>query len=107
VLNEFREEYNRERPHQALMNERPADLYKPSPREYTGKLLPLEYPGNYLVKRVTNAGTVRFHGRLIFVSCTLKDQHIALEEVDNGIWNVYFNKVLLGKLPEKTYKIRP
>lgn len=107
VFNAFRDEYNQERPHSALDNERPADLYERSPREYSRKLPPLEYPGSYLVKRVTNAGTIRFHNRLIFVSCALTDQHIALEEVDNGIWNVYFNKVLLGKLPETTYKIHP
>ena len=46
----------------------PAELYQPSSREYTGTLPPVEYPGNFIVKRVTNAGTIRLKKRLLFIA---------------------------------------
>jgi putative transposase len=55
----FRRLYNDQRPHEALQDRPPAALYRPSPRAYSGTLPPVEYPGHFLVKRVTNAGTIR------------------------------------------------
>ena len=34
------------------------------------------------------------------------DQHIGLEETDDGVWNIFFNPVLLATLDEKDYIIR-
>ena len=71
----FRRVYNDERPHQFLRRPaRPASLYRPSRRAYTGALPPIEYPGHFIVKRVTNAGTIRFKKRLLFIANALK-QH--------------------------------
>jgi len=106
AFNVFRDEFNDERPHQALRGRRPAQLYRPSPRPYPPRLPPLEYPGHFLVKRVTNAGTFRFKHRLLFISNPLKQQHIGLEDIDNGIWSIYFHHVLLARLDERDYVIR-
>jgi len=102
----FRHLYNDERPHQALRGRTPASLYRPSPRQYTGTLPPVEYPGHFIVKRVTNAGTVRFKKRLGFIANALKQHPIGLEEVDDGIWSLYFCRVLLGRIDERDYIIR-
>jgi len=59
----FRQEYNHERPHQFLHGRPPGALYRPSARTYSGGLPALEYPGHFLAKRVTNAGTIRFKAR--------------------------------------------
>ena len=72
AFNRFRQEYNDERPHQFLRGRTPGSLYRPSPRAYTGALPTLEYPGHFLVKRVTNAGTIRFKTRLLYLSTALK-----------------------------------
>ena len=80
--------------------------YAPSPRPYPAHLPPLEYPGHFLVKRVTNAGTFRFKHRLLFIANALKQHHIGLEEVDTGIWSIYFGPVLLARLDERDYLIR-
>jgi len=85
----------RERPHQALHGRPPAALYRPSPRAYPAVLPPIEYPGHFIVKRVTNAGTVRFKKRLVFIANALKQYPIGLEEVADGIWSIYFCRILL------------
>ena len=101
AFNRFRQEYNQERPHQFLRGRTPSALYRPSPRVYTGVLPTLAYPHHFIVKRVTNAGTIRFKTRLLYVSTALKAHRIGLEEVDDGIWSLYFCDVLLGRIDER------
>ena len=57
------------------------DRYNGSPRPYPEQLPPLEYPGHFVVKRVTNAGTFRFKHRLLFIANALKQHHFGLEEI--------------------------
>jgi transposase InsO family protein len=106
AFNAFRRLYNDERPHEALGDRPPATQYRPSARSYTGTLPPVEYPGHFLVKRVTNAGTIRLKKRLLFVSNALQQHPIGLEEVDDGIWSIHFCQVLLGRVDERDYVIR-
>jgi transposase InsO family protein len=106
AFNPFRRLYNEERPHEALRGRPPASLYRPSPRAYPDTPPPIDYPGHFIVKRVTNAGTVRFKKRLVFIANSLKQHPIGLEEVDDGIWSIYFCRVLLGRIDERDYIIR-
>jgi hypothetical protein len=102
----FRWEYNTERPHEALQLETPASRYRSSPRPYPTRLPPVEYPGHFLVKRVTDAGTFRFQQRLLYIANALVDQYIGLEETDDGVWSIYFTTVLLATLDERDFLIR-
>ena len=70
------------------------------------RLPPLEYPGHFLVKRVTNAGTFRLKHRLLFIANALKQHHLGLEEIDDGLWSIYFGTVLLGRVNERDFIIR-
>jgi len=102
----FRRLYNEERPHAALHGRTPASLYRASPRAYPGTLPPVEYPGHFIVKRVTNAGTIRFKTRLLFLATALTHHPVGLEEVADGIWSLHFCHVLLGRIDERDYVIR-
>lgn len=104
-FNEFRREYNDERPHEALAGDPPGARYESSPRPYPAILPRLEYPGHFLVKDVTSVGTIRFKYDLIVLCRALKGQRVGLEETDDGIWSVYLGPVLLGKLDETTMKV--
>jgi transposase InsO family protein len=106
VFQQFRRLYNQERPHQALNGQVPASVYRASGRPYTGGLPPIEYPGHFIVKMVTNAGTIRFKRRVLFIANALKQHRIGFEETDDGIWSIYFCNVLLGRLDEHDYRIR-
>lgn len=93
-------------PRTALSGQPPARHYAPSARPYPAHLPTLEYPGHFLVKRVTNAGTFRFKHRLHFIANALEQHHIGLEEIDTGIWSLYFGPVLLARLDARDYLIR-
>jgi transposase InsO family protein len=101
----FRSEFNTERPHSALGGQPPAARYTPSLRVYPERLPSLEYPGHYLVKRVTNAGTFHFKHKLLFIANALKQNYIGLDEVDDGIWSIFFGAVLLGRIDEREMRI--
>lgn len=65
-----------------------------------------EYPGHYLVKKVTTASTFRLQHKLLYIANALVDQHIGLDETDDGIWSIFFNTVLIATLNERDYIIR-
>jgi len=102
----FRAEYNDERPHSHHGGAPPGEHYVTSPREYPSRLPALEYPGHYVVKRVTTVGTFRFQNKLLFIANALRGYHIGFEEEADGIWSIYFGTILLAKLDERDYIIR-
>jgi putative transposase len=98
-------DYNTERPHEALDYRTPASLYRPSPRPMPTQLPAPASPGHYLVRRVSNARTFRFQTRQLFISDTLLQEAIALEESGDGLWSSYFDDVLLARLDERDFKL--
>lgn len=106
AFNAFRAEFNDERPHAALNNTTPSSHYRESPRAYTGVLPSLDYPGHFLVKKITTGGTFKFKHRLLFISNALTNHHIGLEEYKPGLWNIFLANVLLANIDERDYVIR-
>jgi transposase InsO family protein len=102
----FQHEYNLERPHERLQQQTPASQYHSSPRAYPERLPALEYPGHYLVKKITTGGTFRFRSsKLLYLANAMVDQHIGLEATDDGIWAIHFNNILLATFDERDYII--
>ena len=69
----FRREFNELRPHEALDMKRPGQLYHPSTRSMPKRIEPYDYPGHYLVRRVSRCGTIRVLRKQVFVSQTLNE----------------------------------
>jgi len=104
-LDRFRAEYNEERPHEGIQMRRPATLYGASPRQMPAKPPAPSYPGHFELRRVSNAGTFRFKKKQLFLSDTLLQELIGMEETDDGIWSVYFYDLLLCRIDERTMKL--
>lgn len=100
----FCEEYNYQRPHEALGQQTPASQYRASPREYPDKLLDMVYPDYYDVKKVSQSGVVYWRNRMVYVSHLLEDEHIGMDEVDDGIWDIYFGPIKLGRFDVRDAK---
>jgi hypothetical protein len=49
--------------------------------------------------------TFRFHNRLLYLANAMVDQHIGLEETDDGLWAIHFNTALLATFDEPDYII--
>jgi transposase InsO family protein len=104
-FNHFREEFNHERPHEALDMHPPASYYEPSPRQMPRKLPPLEYPDRFEVRYVSANGGIRWNGQWVNVSITCAGEYVGLEEIDDGVWNVYFGPLKLGRFLERYMRI--
>jgi putative transposase len=101
----FREEFNAERPHEALGGETPGSLYVRSPREVPETLPEPVYPGHCEIRRVRANGIVYFKNQQIFLSELLSGHNIALEEIADGIWSIYFYTILLARLDVRTFTL--
>jgi transposase InsO family protein len=87
---EFRREYNEERPHEALGQVPPWTLYEPSPRRYVTPVPEPEYPGHWEVRQVKRGGEIKWHGKRYFVTEALAGERVGLFEVEDGLWWVAF-----------------
>ena len=103
----FRHEFNEERPHQALGRLPPAMEWNPSVRKYPERLDNPEYPGHFELRRVRRNGVIKFKNRLVFVSETLAHRSVGLEEVDDGLWSLYYGRLLLARYDETTHQLHP
>ena len=101
----FRVEFNTVRPHEAIGLQRPADLYHPSERRLPKCLEPYDYPGHYLVRRVSRAGTIRVAHNQIFVATPLMEDYVGLEETEEGIYDMYFCFYHIGRYHVRENKI--
>jgi putative transposase len=102
----FRIEFNEVRPHEAIEMKRPADIYRSSNRPFPEKIEPGDYPGHYLVRRVSGSGTIRISNKQVFVSNTLRGDYVGAEEVDVGIYDLFFRFYQLGRYHLRDNKIR-
>jgi hypothetical protein len=105
LFDEFRHEFNEIRPHEALDQETPASVWKPSTRQMPDKICRPEYPGHFRKRTVCDAGTFRFKGERIFITQALEHQCIGLEETDDGVWSIHFYDSLLARVDEQNWKV--
>lgn len=106
ALEEFRAEYNEERPHESLGQRTPAELYVPSVRPYRGKIpAAREYPEEWQTRSVRPGGRIKWQGREINVTRALSGERIGLEPKGDGIWGVWFEHMELGLFDERRKRI--
>ena len=104
-FNVWRQEYNELRPHESLEMSTPAWMHRPSPRPMPAKLAEMSYPDRFEVRYVSANGGIRWRKQWVNVSSALVGQHVGLEAVDDGLWDVYFGVMKLGRLHERHMRI--
>ncbi|MGH9457462.1 MAG: integrase core domain-containing protein, partial [Thermoanaerobaculia bacterium] len=97
----FIAEYNVERPHEGLGGQRPARLYKSSPRPYPRRRPKPEYAPHCEKRRVDEHGSIKLNQHRIFIGHAFAGQTVALEPCDDQLWTVYFYRFEIGKLDEE------
>ena len=93
----FQHVYNEERPHEALQQRPPAKLYVASRRAFS-RIEEPEYPRWYEVLTSKPSGHVSFRSRYYFISQAVRGERVGFVEVEEGCFEVYFCKLLLGRL---------
>lgn len=102
----FIDEFNNERPHQALQMKCPAEIYKPSTKIYKG-LSEISYPFHDKTIMVTHCGRLCFNRKKINLSTVLAGQKVGIKEVQDKIWLVTFMDYDLGYFDEDNNNLEP
>ena len=106
-LRSFCREYNEQRPHQALQQDPPASVYQRSPRPYPQRLPEIEYEQAWVERKVQRSGYVYWRGQEVFVSEVLWGERVGFEAVEDGVYQVWFGTLALGRFDERRGRIEP
>jgi putative transposase len=101
----FREEFNCERPHEALKLKTPASVFVKSPRPFEDPPPVFHYPHHDVVRVVMGCGSVRFESKRVFLSASLAGHTVGLRELDDGRWLVSFLDLDLGVFDRQTSQL--
>jgi putative transposase len=103
-FDQFIEIFNQERPHQGLAMRYPAELYRPSPRPYSG-LPDLEYPFHDRTITVTRCGRICLGAQKVNISQAFAGQRVGVKQVSERVWLVSFMQFDLGFFDDETCRI--
>ena len=101
----FREDFNANRPHEALGQQPPAAFWQPSPRACPERLEEPWYDAWHAVRRVRRDGSIKWGGDLVFVSEPLAGEPVGIAETESGHWIVRFAGIDLGIIDRRTKKL--
>ena len=90
---------------EAIALRTPASLYTASARPFPERLPPLEYPAHFQTRYVSHNNGFRWRSQCVRVSSTVVGGYLGLEEIDNGVWDVYYGALKLGRLLEEHMRI--
>jgi transposase InsO family protein len=98
AFDQWRQEYNTERPHEALGMKTPAEIYEPSPRPYQGMPEDLDYGGSDKRKVHRRSGLIRYGAGRFFISTAIGGWSVGMKPQKNGLVEVWFSRLLLGHI---------
>ena len=101
----FREDFNANRPHEALGQQPPAAFWQPSPRPWPERLEEPWYDAWHAMRRVRTDGSIKWGGDMVFVSETLAGESVGIAETDSGHWILRFADIDLGIIDRRTKKL--
>jgi len=97
ALERWRLEYNNQRPHEALGQRLPSEVYFHSSRAL-GPSKPLVYPSGHCVRRVEPGGRINWMHKRFFIGKAFAHQPLGLKTIEPKRCQVYFSTRLLGQL---------
>jgi len=106
ALETWRTTYNHERPHEAIGMKVPADLYVRSERRFEPGEIALDYPLEYLRRRVSHKGVISLRRTRIAISEALAGWDVGLHHDRAHHYGLWFCRLRLGELDLKTEKFQ-
>jgi len=98
----FRQEFNHERPHEALGQRPPASLYRPSGAPFKEPPSDPAYRPDEQLRRVRTRGEIKWNGTLQFVSEAIAGQTVGIARRSDGHWLVRYANVPVGLIDQHT-----
>ena len=98
AMKQFKENYNFERPHEALNMKTPGNCYTKSRRSWNGKLKSPEYDIDMQVRKVGQSGCIWLKQKEYYIGQTLTGEYVGLKQNIDEELEVFYGPVYLGKL---------
>ena len=99
VLDAWVEEYNSQRPNEAIGMKMPDEVYETSPRKYHGDFDEIEYPIGFLVRKVSGGGEIIIRGIRVTIGYAIRGWQVELKPIaDSNQYHVFLADFLLGTL---------
>jgi len=102
----YRQDFNDNRPHEALGQVPPTSCYRISPRRYPSRIEEPWYDAAHAVRQVRLNGEIKWGGDLVFISEALVGEPVGVAETDAGDWLVRFADIDLGVIDRATRRLR-
>lgn len=98
-FDQWRFQYNYERPHDSLELEVPASRYQPSLRSFPEALPPIQYSNEMKIRKVQDGGFVHFKGRVFRFSSSLRGYPVGIRPTKtDGLFDVMFCHQRIGTI---------
>lgn len=94
VLDDFRDVYNHERPHQAIQLKVPAEVYRPSERKRPPQIPPSEYPVGAELRRVSTSGFIGVRNCRVNVGEGIVGEHVRIHEQEQTLQVEYAGHIV-------------
>lgn len=108
MMKVFVEEYNFERPHEALDQQVPGSFYEPSNRQWDGIFRIPEYDTKEtIVRKVGPNGCIYWKRTGHYLGQILSGEYVSLQEVGNETFRVFYGPIFLGTIIEGREFQRP
>lgn len=96
VFDRFREQFNHDRPHEALGDQTPASQYSASPRSMPLRVPEMSYPPDMIVRRISETGTFKWHSQVTQLSVIFAHELVGLRPLNQRYHQVFYGPVELG-----------
>lgn len=95
VFDIWKEEFNKERPHEALKGKTPSDIYSRSKRHYDASEPEYAYPRSFEERKITSTGEFNWLQRKIFLTKALAGEFVGVDSVDPNHVQLWFTNYKL------------
>jgi len=104
-LRPWRQEFNEQRPHEALGMRSPSQVYQHSAGAYRGGVEQLDY-AQLISRRVNQNGKINWANEQVFISSSLAGWSVRLKVTAQDQLEVWFARLLLGWIDPSTVSFR-
>jgi putative transposase len=106
AFDEFRTEFNEQRPHQGLDDCTPQSRYVAGNRVYPRRLPELVYGDEFEVRRISQQGSLKWKGERTFISEIFGRETVGLKAADERWMKIYYGPVQLGWFDSYRHRFR-
>jgi transposase InsO family protein len=103
----WRKNFNEKRPHEALNMKTPSEVYKKSSRKYRGTPDKIDYPLNFVERKVNPIGQIVINSQAFYISASLKGWTVGLKPLNESELDVHFAYLNLGSINLETSAFVP